>query len=372
MSAGARISRLDRYLFRETAVPFALAFCFTVVMVFLFQSQRLLGAALGLGLTAIDLLVIFFAALPPLLVLIIPLAVLLAVMIGMSRLAMDRELIAFGAAGTAPSRLARAPVVLGALVSLAALPVAHFAEPRGLAMLRERLLDVGLRNASRAIRPGTFNEDFTGLAFYAGSSQRGGALEDMLLYDERDPTQPILIVAETGRLLPQSGKSLLLELTHGEMHFGVGRERDRYERAQFDRARLGIDAEREIGSRMRFVSEISMMSSAELRAVAASEPPWSSYGRRVEKVYWRRFALPLMAVVFALLGAAVAAYFGPKSRTKSALTALGAMVGYYLLMRIGDYAVIKAQHTVLAAAFGPNLVLLAVALGILVRAGRPR
>lgn len=364
------MGRADRYLLRETLVPFFWSITFAVLAVFLFQAQRLIGAAVGLGLTAADALLIFAAALPPFLVLAVPMAFLLSVMVGMGRLAADRELIALAASGATPLRIARTPLILGAIVSVLSLPIAHFGEPYGLQLLYQRLVDVGLRNIAGAIQPGTFNEDFTGLAVFASRRDAQNRLEDLLLFDERDRAQPILIAAARGELAPKDERSLVLSLESGEIHLGRGSTIDRYERIAFDRASLGIDAGKEMWERTKPVSDISKMTSSEMLVEASKRD--DRYGRRVEKAYWRRWSLPMMAFVFAVLGAAIVFAGRTDAKAKNAVLALLSLIAYHLLLRLGDWLVVQYSGTAFAAAWGPNLIALFAGFFALSRAGRPK
>lgn len=367
------MGRLDRHLLRETLVPLGSAVGFVVLTVFLFQAQRLVGAAIGLGLTAADALVIFVSALPPFLVLAVPMAYLLAVLIALGRLAGDRELIAVLACGASPWRVARIPLLLGLAVTLVSLPIAHFGEPLGQATLYARLMDVGLRNISRAVQPGAFNEDFASMAIYARDRTADGTLDGLLLFDERDRARSILVVAEHGTLVPDQRRGLVLGLDRGEIHLGRGiaeTSTDAYERVRFEHAGLGIDVERDLVERTRFLSEISRMRSGDMlpAARARGDSVWS---RKVEKAYWRRFAFPLMCLVFGLVGAAIAMTGRPDARARNALAGLGAVVGYYVLIRIGDLLAAQWAPGAWIAAFAPGLLLAALGALGLSRAGRP-
>lgn len=372
------MTRLDRYLLREILVPFLFSLAFVVLIVFLFQVRRLAQAAVGIACTAADALLIFLSALPPFLVLAVPIGYLLSVMIGLSRLTADREITAMRGAGLGPFRIARVPLVLGALVSAACFPIAYWGEPHGLRLLYDRLVDVGLRNISSAIQPGVFNETFAGVALYAGGRGEGGDLQDVLLFDEREASQPIIVVASRGELRPEGKSSIVVGLEDGEMHLGdaAGTRPGggaRYDRVRFERARLGIDTQNELGSRTRFVSGINRLTSEEMLEQVARAGPHDRYGRRVDKTYWRRFAFPAMAFVFGAVAVAIALSSGGfASRVPKALIALLAIVGYYVLTRVGDYAVVQWPHTPLAAAFGPNLLVLGLAIAAIARSARPR
>ncbi len=365
------MSRADRYLLREIAIPLLVGVVAVAMVVFLFQARRLAGAALGLGLRLDDVAVIFFSALPPFLVLAIPIAYLLAVLVGLGRLAQDRELIALRAAGASPWRLARVPIALGVTVSLATLPIAMFGEPYGLRMLHRRLVDVGLRNLTRAIQPGVFNEDFEGSAVYAARRHDDGTLEDVVVFDERNADGPVLVVSSRGQFTIDAQK-IEFSLADGEMHLGVAGTADRYDRLAFDEVTMGVDVSDDLFRRARFVSMLGQMTGPQLKAAAYDAKLSTPLGRRILKQYWRRFAFPSMALVFGLIGAAIALSGGPRTRARNAILGVGAVLGYYLLTRVADIVVIKYGGTSFAGAWLPNLLALAVGAWGLGRSGRPR
>lgn len=363
------MTRVDRYLLREIAVPLGFSLGFVVLAVFLLQGQRLLTAALGLGLTPWDLVLIFVSALPPFAVLAVPIACLLSVIVGLGRLAQDRELVALRAAGVGPLRLARAPLVLGALVGAIALPIAHLGEPYGLRLLYLRLVDVGLRNISYGLQPGVFNEDFQGLALYAREREPDGALLGLVVYDERVDGRPMLVLAARGRLEPDGQSGLALRLEDGELHVGAASAPTRYERVEFERLELGIDARRELLERTRFVSEIAQLTTPEMwRGV--EERRGSNWARRVERAFWRRFSFPLMCPIFALVACAIVLSARAEARAESAILGLLAVVGYYVLMRITDTVALDHPLGPALAAWGPDLTLLVLGVVGLARAGR--
>lgn len=367
------LGRADAYLLREILLPLAISVALVVLAVFLFQARHLATAALGFGLTVTDAIVIFVSALPPFLTLAIPIAYLLSVLVGFGRLSGDLELTALKAAGASPARIARAPILAGLAVGLAALPIGLFGEPYGLRMLHERLVDVGLRNLTRAIQPGVFSEDFRGSAIYARAADPDGRLRDVLMYDERDPAHPVLVVARSGAFGSAANAAIVLDLDDGEMHLGTPEGGERYDRIRFGHAHLGLDAEQEIWRRTEFVSVLGRMTMGDMRLeiarLATSDP---QLARRIEKTYWRRFAFPGMALVFGVIGAAIALTGAPRARARSAVLGILAVIGYYVLTRIADFLVVQYDHSALLGAWVPDLIALALGAVGLARSGRPR
>jgi lipopolysaccharide export system permease protein len=368
------VNRLDRYLFEQVVVPLAVSLGVVVGLIFLLQARRLATAALGLGLTLEDAGVIFVSALPPFLVLAVPIAYLLSVLIGFGRLSHDLEVTAMLGAGASPLRIARVPMILGALITVAALPIAIYGEPYGLNALRDRLIDVGLRNLTRAVQPGVFNEDFRGSAVYAEGVDESGWLTDVLVFDERNAERPVLVAARWADFETSQLSGIVFTMRDGELHLGEAADPDRYDRVSFERAQLRLDAEEQLTRRTRFVqSPINRMTGPEMWAeIERAEHASPAYARRIERTYWRRFALPAMAFVFGILGAGIALTGGARARARNAILGILGVVLYYLLTRVGDWAVLEYPNTPFLAAWVPNALMLALAIGMLLRAGRPR
>jgi len=109
-----------------------------------------------------------------------------------------------------------------------------------------------------------------------------------------------------------------------------------------------------------------------MRTRAAQLGPDDRLGRRIMKTYWRRFAFPAMAFVFGLIGAAIALSGGPRARARNAVWAIASIVAYYLLTRVGDYAVVQWPGTPFLAAVVPNVLALIAGFIALSRSGYAR
>ena len=264
---------------------------------------------------------------------------MLSVLLGMSRLAADLELTAMMAGGINPLRIARMPILAGAVVSLISIPMAHYVAPASFDLLYERLVEVSVKNLTQTVQPGTFVENLGGITLYADARDEDW-LGSVILYDERDRNDPVLLLAERARLMPQADKSILIELEEGEIHRGTDTTSARYERVRFSRAELALDTRAELKERMRVLSNNQRLRSADMVAEFSRLPPEDRHGRRLARDFWRRFSFPAMSFFFALIGAALALRSGPRRRVQTTIVAVLCVVGYYLLTRVGDYLVL--------------------------------
>ncbi|BDG07155.1 LptF/LptG family permease [Anaeromyxobacter paludicola] len=353
------MSALDRYLAREILLPFGAGLLFLTQLLLatqlLSQGDVLLGAGASfrdLGLVCLDLL-------PHLMGYVLPVAFLLGAVVGVGRLAEDRELVALSAAGLAPSRLVRVPLALGALASAAALVLSLQAEPAGLRAARARLDDLIKRNVTSEVRSGTFFEEIPDVTLYAEKVQRDG-WRHVLVSDRSDPAAPLLALAEGGKLRPAEGGTLELVLTRGEAH----REelaQGEYVTARFRQGVIDVGVGQTLEERNRLVGSPFELTPGEIvrlaRRADAATPPNPEEARRWRTFLHRRIAGPLALLAFALLAVPIAAS-RRGGRAFGYVATLLAVVGYYAVLRVGEGL---SQRGALPYWLGPELANLACA-----------
>jgi len=170
-----------------------------------------------------------------------PLTYVLGVQLGLGRLHGDRELLALASAGRSPWQLFRVPVVLAVLLGLCSAWLVQTAEPWGLAALRASLDDVIRRNLRSGLLTGVFNDGLPRLTIYVEERQAGpdGAPGwRHLLVEDRSGKEPLLALADQGRLSDDGADAFTLQLTAGELF----RPEEHGElRARFETASLDVD-----------------------------------------------------------------------------------------------------------------------------------
>ena len=361
---------LDRYLAKEILLPFLAGLLFLTQLLL---ATQLLGKAdilFGSGVSLWDVAGIVVAILPNVLGYVLPISFLLGAVIGVGRLAEDREVVALGAAGISPARLVRVPVALGIVAAGFGLWLSLSVEPAGLSLARERLNEVVKRNVTNDVRAGTFYDQIPGYTLYA-ERVREGRWENVLISDRSDPAAPVLALARTGRLEPVGvGQEMKLVLDGGELH-REDVEAGQYVTAQFRHAELVIGlgtalTDRNVLARSARERDVPTM---EARIAAERARGDAVQARRFEGYLHRRIAQPLAMIPFALLAVPLGA-----SRRIGRGFAVGAtllaVVAHYVLLRGGE---VLAQKGVLPAALAlqlPTLVLSAVALALVAQQAR--
>jgi lipopolysaccharide export system permease protein len=364
------VRALDRYLAREILLPFGAGLVFLTQLLIATQLLAQAEVIFGSGVTPWDILAVAGLLTPHFLGYVLPVSFLLGAVLGVGRLADDREVVALGAAGISPTTLVRTPVALGVVVSLAALAVSLWLEPAGLRSARVRVNDIIRRNLTNDVRGGVFFEEIPNLTVYVEAA-REGRWSNVLISDRSDPRAPLLALAREGRLeAAGEGDTLRLSLADGEVHReqpGAGQ----YVRGAFGEATVTLGAGRGVSDKNRLVSSRFELRPGEIvaRAAEAAREGRDFDARRWGSFLHRKLAGPVAILAFALLAAPIAAARRGGRAAGYALTLL-AVVGYYAVMRSGEA---MGQRGAVPLWLGPqlgNLVVAALGLALTWRMAR--
>ncbi len=149
-------------------------------------------------------------ALPNMMGLIAPVALLVAVIHTLNRLSGDSELIVLTASGASSWTITRPLLVLGAIVAMAVSFVNHVGMPWSLKMLREYVIQMRSDLIGQVIQPGRFSSMEGGLTIHIRERAPDGRLLGLMMHDTRDAKVATSYLAQTGTLIKQQGQPFLL------------------------------------------------------------------------------------------------------------------------------------------------------------------
>lgn len=201
---------IDRYLLRQAVWPFVTATASLSLIALLTQSLSTLDLIVDERQSVGTYFQITLLALPQLLGLILPFALVIAVLYAVSRLQSDSELIVCQATGMSRRSMASPFVKLALWVMVINLLLTVWVQPTAYRYMRERLFEVRSDLASQLIRPGEFRSPVSGVTFYARSIGRDGTLEDIIVEDARETDKTITYLAQRGIFGDVSGEPALV------------------------------------------------------------------------------------------------------------------------------------------------------------------
>jgi len=362
---------LDRYVLRELLVPFFLGIAIFTSILLIVRILKLVEMVVNRGVPFLQMLRLFSYILPAFLEVTLPMALLLAILVGFGRLSSDSEIIAFRASGVSFYRMMFPVAVFALATATVTLGLSLYARPWGNGLMRTGLYEIVKARASAGIKPKVFNDDFAGLVIYVDRIEPpGNELLGILISDSREEhtDRPETVYAHSGRLrVEEDSQTLKLTLTEGGS-FSRSRDREGFEETTFERYDIPLDlalALQELRNRPKDASEMSL---AELRRTivekrAAGEPT------SIEAVeLHRKFSIPFACLVFAALGVPLGIQPTRAVHSRGFSVSLVLIFAYYMLLTLGQNLGERGSMNPLLAVWLPNLTLSAIAGFLIVRA----
>ena len=209
---------LTRYILSEVLSHGAIGLALFTFVIFMRDLGRLLELIVRNSAPLPSVAEIFFLTLPTALTVTLPMAVLVGILIGLSRLAADSEVTAIRASGMGSMLFVKIVSIFAIGLWILALANTVYVAPRSaaaLARLQDRLKN---SQASFEIQPRVFYEDFKNLVLYVEDSKSGSGSalwKGVFLADVTSPSQPKITMAERGVVVPEGMESLHLHLENG-------------------------------------------------------------------------------------------------------------------------------------------------------------
>ena len=320
---------LYRYLILEILSPFWVSLLGFTSIVFLGRMMKVTQMIVVKGVGLIDVLKTCAFLLPYLLVFTLPMAATVGILLAITRLTVDQEMIAMKTAGLSYGQLL--PPILGfsLAVGLVTLGLTVFASPWGQQATKDLMKEVAKRRADMGIQEQTFNTDFNGMTLFVNHVVRkGGHLEGVFVYDFRDQENPLTVYAEQGDLsYDRDQETMLMKLYDGRI-MRWGKEPHRWQTLEFKTYKLPLEVFKFALQGAKSESEMTLR---ELRAAIKQQPRGSDLSNRALVEMNQRFAMPVGAVLLCLI--AMALGLSPRQRGRTWGLVLGLMIFlvYYII-----------------------------------------
>ncbi|MDX2154906.1 MAG: LPS export ABC transporter permease LptF [Hyphomicrobiaceae bacterium] len=265
---------LFRYVFRQAAGAVAMIMASLTGVVWIALALRQLNLITSQGQDTWLFIKMTMLALPNLMALVAPVALLVATIHTLNRLNGDSELIVMTAGGANTWTVARPLLVLALLVSLAVSLVNHLGMPWSLRLLRSYIVQVRTDLISQVIQPGRFSTPETNLTFHIRDRDGAGQILGLVMHDARDEKQISTYLAERGQIVKQDQSAyLLMDKGHilrrpqnGDPVQMIAFERYVVDLARFEPKETGID----LKPRERYYDEL--VSPADDDTIAKRQP----------------------------------------------------------------------------------------------------
>jgi lipopolysaccharide export system permease protein len=207
---------LGRYVFRQTAGALVLILLSLTGVVWIAVALRQLELMTTQGQNVMRFLAMTTLAIPSMMALIAPIALLIASIHVLNRLNSDSELIVMTSGGMPAWSLIKPFGALALLVSIGVGLVNHVAGPWSQQKLRELAVQVRTDLMAQVIQPWRFTSPEPKLTVHIRDRAPSGELLGLMMHDARDPKQVVTYLAERGRIIKQ-GDAAYLRMENGHI-----------------------------------------------------------------------------------------------------------------------------------------------------------
>lgn len=192
----------DRYLFRILAIATVFIAVTLACVIFLTQSLRFLELVIDSGASGSTFLLLTLLALPRFFEIILPIALMGAIVFTYNRLTIDSELVVMRAIGSSPMALARPALALAGVVTLVLFIMTAWLGPVTLSNMQQLRQVIKAEYSTLLFREGVFNQLGKGVTVFLRARNAEGELEGLMIYDSRPENEtPVTIIAQRGILV---------------------------------------------------------------------------------------------------------------------------------------------------------------------------
>lgn len=360
-----------RYLIGAVLPYFVFSWLLLSVVLFVQQASRFSDIFFSVNIPAGLIWQLSFALVPNVIAFTCPMAALVGVIIGLTKMQADSELVAIRAAGVGNLTILLPILALGVLLSLFAFFVNLKGVPLAAGVVRQVALRSALHKLESPIEPGVFNTEVAGYTIYVKEGDvDNGTWKNIFIYSEDEKSGTVrLITSSRGRIDSTNENSELVLENAISSTFVNSDGAEKFYSERIGEVRYAVKTKRsEIVERLNS----SQLTPDELGLAQLSNYAQSKDGRErteAELLWQRRITLSITPVIFCLFGAALVLRFNRTSRGFAIVSALLSLIVYYMLAFLGEQLARTGRIGVFTAALFPIIASVAM-IAWLLFAGR--
>jgi lipopolysaccharide export system permease protein len=193
---------IEKYIHKNLVLTTAFTALTLTAVIWLAQSLRLLELLVDSDAPLNDFLTMLFLSLPDFMVVVIPLALVIATLFTYNKLLVDNELIVMRAAGLSARALYRPLFKISLTLTLLMLLITTYLAPLSENKMADLKSIFKSQYMSFLLRAGVFNTMGDAVTVYVRNRSGNGVLEGILIHDARERDQPpVVITATKGQMI---------------------------------------------------------------------------------------------------------------------------------------------------------------------------
>jgi lipopolysaccharide export system permease protein len=343
---------IDLYIFRTVFGAFLLILFNLTGVIWVTHVLRQIDLITNQGQTILVFLRITSLLVPILMLVIAPIALVLAICYALTKLNGDSELVIMNAAGISPRRIFRPVFAACIVVAVFVAFIGAYLAPSLQRKMGEELTRVRTDVVSNIVRPGVFTPVEHGLIFNVRERFGENQFRGIFIDDSRDPDERSTIIAEYGQIVQRPEGSFLV-MRDGNVQRRRPKERDPtivlFDQYALDLSQLTPAPQLTVGLREKYLWELAFP--------APDDPILKNSPGQFRVELHERLLAPLYPLVFGIIVFSVLGF--PRTTRQSRAVSLFAVGAAIAGLRLGGFAA-----TAMSLHFPPALIGIYVAIVI--------
>jgi len=356
---------ISKYLLLNILPYFIFTWLLLSVILFVQQASRYSDIFFSVNIPNSIVWQLTFALIPNVIAFTAPMAILIGVIIGLSKMQGDSELIAVRAAGVGNYQIALPIIILGVLLSGFAFLINLKGVPLASNIVRNIALQTALYKLESPIEPGVFNTEIGGYTIYVKTGDKNaGDWKNIFIYNEdKVNNQMRLITAKSGKIdstleKDKENAELVLEnAVSTTLPLNINDQvKSKTASENIGEIRLAIKTKRDdiikkLTQSQETPEELGLNDLAKLANSSDGKEKLEA------QILWqRRILLSVTPLIFSLLGTVLVLRFNRGGRGFGILLALVSLIAYYLFTLLGEQLARSGKLSILLAGFVPILI----------------
>ncbi len=234
-----------RYILRNHLIPFLFA-SFTLIAVFLLQYLvKMADSIVGKGLSWWVIIELITYSLAWMIVLVIPMAVLVATLMAFGGMSQNNEIAILKSAGVSLYRMMIPPLIGSAFIAVLLVYFNNNIYPNANHSARLLLEDISRKRPTLSLVPGVFSQEVPEYSILAREiDQNKNQLKNITIYDYSNSPKLNIVTAQDGKIyFSGTQKKLIMDLNKGEIHETNINDETEYRRLRFTRHKIALPAD---------------------------------------------------------------------------------------------------------------------------------
>jgi LPS export ABC transporter permease LptF/LPS export ABC transporter permease LptG len=367
----------DRYILKEIIPPFLIGLVVYSFVLLMNQILLLSELMIARGVPFRTVLNLLFYLIPSVLAFTVPMAVLMGILAGLSRLSSDAEITAFKTLGISYKRLLLPVFVFSVLGFIATSFLTLFLAPRANYKWVQTFSESVVSRVQFSINPREFNDSIPNTVLFIQDITPEMDWKNIFVYFATPPEEPKVILSREGRLnfYPEERRATI-ELFDGMIHSYPINEKENYRITSFghyeeelnvEEAFPAVSAKKRV--REKDIKELwkdSREIKQELSELTPEQKQMAVFQlkKRESISHWieihKKIALPFACFIFALLGLPLGAFTKKGGRTSGFTLSIGIILVYYILITAGEQVAMEGRISPFMGMWMPNILFLAI------------